>query len=312
MKKILMISILFLFTLSFIGDTVTGQEGDPVKRLKKRVAVFDFEDKTDHSWHWWTGQPVGQGMADMLTTELVKSGKYRVIERQAIESILKEQQMGLSGAVTQESAAKVGQLLGVELAIVGAVTEFGYKKSEGGINLKQKGFGVGIQSSSASVGVDVRFINTSTGEILAADNVRKEETKKGLAIDTRKLAFGSKNEFDESLVGKATRKAIEEMMVKIDGQMDSLPWQAKIIKVTGPTVYINSGSEAGVNVGDVFAVYAKGEELIDPDTGLSLGSEETKVGEIEVTANNIGNGKASKCNIKTNTGITEGALVRTK
>ncbi|UCE08019.1 MAG: hypothetical protein JSW07_08320 [bacterium] len=281
-------------------------------QTKKRVAVFDFEDKTEHRWRWWTGQPVGQGMADMLTTELVKSGKYQVIERQGIEQIMQEQRLGQSGAVTQQTAAEVGKLLGVELAIIGAVTEFGYKKSDVGGFLKKKGLGLGIQSASAVVGIDVRFVNTNTGEILAADNVRKEETKKGLKIDTRQLSFKNKNAFDESIVGKATRAAIEDIMGKLDAQLENLPWQAKIVKVSGNIVYINAGSEANVNVGDIFDIYSVGEELIDPDTGLSLGAEETRVGEIKVTDNAIGNGKASKCVIVSGSGFQQGDLVRQK
>lgn len=308
MKKIVIAGLI----IGLFSNLIFAQQADQLKRLKKRVAVFEFEDKTEHRWHWWTGQPVGQGMADMLVTELVKSGKYRVIERQAIESIIKEQRLGLSGAVTPQSAAKIGQLLGVELAIVGSVTEFGYKKGGSGIRLKQKGFGFGIKSASASVGIDVRFINTSTGEILAADNVRKEKSKKGLAIDTKKLAFKNRNEFDESLVGKATREAIHEIMKKIDIQMANVPWQAKVITVKGNTVYINSGAEAGVKVGDVFVVYSKGEELIDPDTGLSLGAIESKIGEIGVTNNNIGNGKASQCVIRSGSGFKQGDLVRVR
>jgi curli biogenesis system outer membrane secretion channel CsgG len=310
MRKILSIIALVCLLINFANAQDDSKQG-----LKKRVAVFEFEDKTDHNSYWWTGQPVGQGMADMLTTELVKSGKYRVMERQAIEKIMQEQNLGQSGAVTPESAAKVGQLLGVELAIVASVTEFGYKKGNVGGDLhSNKPFinSIGIESSSSSVGIDVRFVNTSTGEILAADNVRKEEKKRGVSLGTKAFDFKNQNEFDESLVGKATRKAIEELVEKIDEQMEGLPWQAKIIKVTGNTVIINSGSEAGVNVGDVFDVYSKGEELIDPDTGLSLGAEEEKVGEIKVDTNNIGNGKASKCTITRGSGITAGNVVRTK
>ena len=312
MRKILPILITLLLLVGIISDTLIAQQADQLKRLKKRVAVFDFDDKTDRRWRWWTGQSVGQGMADMLTTELVKSGKYRVMERQAIDKIMQEQNLGQTGAVTPQSAAKVGQLLGVELAIIGAVTEFGWKKSDIGGRIKKKGFGLGISSASATVGIDVRFTNTNTGEIIAAENVRKEESKRGLGIDTDQFSFKDRNQFDQSLVGKAARKAVEEIMKKLDDQMDSVPWQAKIIRVSGNTVYINSGAEAGVNVGDVFAVYAKGEELIDPDTGISLGAEEEKIGEIGVTSNNIGNGKASKCVIKSGAGFESGNLVRVK
>ncbi|MCU0645785.1 MAG: hypothetical protein MUC94_16190 [bacterium] len=278
------------------------------KALKKRVAVFAFEDKTDHTWHWWTGQPVGQGMADMLVTELVKSGKYKVIERQEIDKILSEQKMGQTGLVTPESAAKVGQLLGVELAIIGSVTEFGHKKSDTGGRIK--GFGLGVSSTAATVGIDVRFINTNTGEILAADNVREEESKKGLSVSTPQVDFKNQNDFDESVVGKATRKAIQKIMTMLDDKSVAIPWEGKIVIVKGNTVIINAGAEAGIQVGDVFYVYSKGEDLVDPDTGLSLGSLDTKIGSIQVTNNNVGNGKASQCNIKEGSGFQKGYSVR--
>jgi len=125
--------IIYLLAIFLLVNSV-----NLIGQTKKRVAVFAFEDKTDHRWHWWTGQPVGEGMADMLTTELVKSGKYQVIERQAIEKIMQEQQLGQTGMVTPQSAAQVGQLLGVELAIIGSVTEFGHKQSDVVASLKSR------------------------------------------------------------------------------------------------------------------------------------------------------------------------------
>ena len=170
MKKSLTIILMLLLTLMSVS---TGYA-----QLKKRVAVFTFEDKSDAGWHWWDGGGPGEGMADMLTTDLVKSGKYVVIERQEIARILDEQKLGQAGLVTQQSAAQMGKLLGVELAIMGAVTEFGSKR--GGTGGRIKGIGVGVSKQSASVAIDVRFVNTTTGEIIAADiesilfNIRRE------------------------------------------------------------------------------------------------------------------------------------------
>lgn len=309
MKRKLFLIITMSLVSLFILSVLASAQPAP-KNLKKRVAVFDFEDKTEHRYRWWTGQPVGAGMADMLVTELVKSGKYTVIERQEIEKIISEQKMGQTGLVTPESAAKVGQLLGVELAVIGAVTEFGHKKSNTGGRIK--GFGLGVSSTAASVGIDVRFINTNTGEILAADNVREEESKKGLSVSTPELAFKNKNDFDDSVVGKAARKAVQKIMTILDDKSVTVPWEGKIVLVKGTTVIINAGAESGIQVGDEFFIYAKGEELTDPDTGLSLGSLDTKIGKIQVTNNNIGNGKASQCVVKEGAGFQKGQSVRTQ
>jgi curli biogenesis system outer membrane secretion channel CsgG len=284
--------------------------------LKKRIAVFEFADKTDESLTWWrSGQGVGEGMADLLVTALVKSGQYIVIEREKLNEVLSEQSLGASGAVNEESAATIGKVLGVEIAVFGAVTNFAVSESSRGgrapvpTPLGRRRVGVRVSTAEARVTIDVRLVNTSTGEILAAEMVTGKEMKKGVSVRTARVAFKNEAEFDESLVGKATRKAMVAIVGKIGEQMKKVPWSGKIVKSEGGTAIINAGSSVGIGVGDTMEVYARGEELIDPDTGLKLGSEETKVGRIVVTSD-IADGKASKCDVIEGSGGTRGDVVR--
>jgi curli biogenesis system outer membrane secretion channel CsgG len=312
MKRGLPILAVIFLLLAFGGQTSVAQE--KAKVGKKRIVVFNFEDKTDHTWHWWTGQPVGHGMADMVTTALVKSGRYRVFERQEIDRVLQEQALGQSGVVTPESAAKAGKMLGAEIALVGAVTEFGHKKQSTGGALKKIGVGAAVSKLSATVGVDVRIVNIATGEILKAENIRKENAKTGVSLDTREGKFDSQAQFDESVVGKATRAAIEDVVKLLDEQAGGdTPWEAKVVMMKDGQVVINGGSETGVKAGERFVVYRAGEEMVDPDTGESLGSEETKIGEIEVVDNNYGGkGKASTCKVVSGSNFQKGDIVRQK
>jgi len=310
MKRTISPLALIFTMLAFLCPIVTAQE--KTKTAKARVAVFNFEDKSGHRWHWWNGQPPGEGMADMLTTALVKSGRYRVFERQEMEKIMQEQALGMSGAVTPESAAKAGKMLGAEIAIVGAITEFGYKKQSTGGLLKKVPLGGNVSRQTCTVGIDVRFINTISGEILKAENVRKEKKNVGVSVDTEDISFDSEAKFDESLVGKATREAIEDVIKLLDAQGGgNVPWEAKVVMMKDGQVIINGGAETGVKVGERFMIYRAGEEMIDPDTGESLGSEETKVGEIEVVNNNFGGkGKAATCKIVFGSDFQKGDLVR--
>ena len=276
-------------------------------QVKKRVAVMTFEDKTDKRYRWWDGRQPGDGMADMLTTALVKSGKYVVLEREEIGKLMAEQQLGQTGVVTEQSAAKVGQMLGVELAVMGSVTEFGNTQDEKGGKLN--GWKVGVKTQTATVAVDVRIVDTSTGNILAAETVRKEESSSGLNISSSKYGIKNETDFDNSLVGKATRKAINKIVELIDAQSEALPWTGKVITVKGTTIYIKPGSDAGLKIGDVLSIYAQGEDLIDPDTGLSLGSVESKIGTIEITGF-VAGGKAATAVAKTGGGFQTGHIVR--
>jgi curli biogenesis system outer membrane secretion channel CsgG len=317
LRKVTLISTIVLFGLNVISVTA-----DPVG-LKKRVAVFSFEDKTDHKIKWWRAdQNVGQGMADMLITALVKKGTFQVLERTELNRVLEEQKLGATGAVTAQTAAQVGNLLGVELAIVGSVTEFGYKEQSTdvgvGSNVTGKLFkknnvvgktSVGTQSTSVRVGVDVRFTDVTTGQIVASENVAKEEKSVGVSLSTDVVTFANEKSFDESIVGKATRAAIDEMVIRIEKQMESVSWSGRIIKADGQSVIINAGSKIGLKIGDEMVVYAKGEDLIDPATGLNLGSEEKEIGKIKVKTD-IADGKAASCDLIEGSGGKNGDIVR--
>jgi len=253
---------------------------------KKRIAVMDLEDKTSGQHSGW--HSVGAGMADMLTTTLVKSGKFSVIEREKIEKVMKEQAFGASGAVNAQTAAKIGQILGVQYIVTGSVTEFGIKESKLGVgnlgSILPFGGGVETKTNTAKVAIDIRMIDTSSAEILKAEKGEGEESSTGVSIDLSAVPsvdFG-KDGFDETVIGKAVRKAIENVARPIFEAEANLPWSAKIIKVSGKQIYFNSGEEDGMTMGKTVAIFKKGEDLVDPDTGASLGSEETKLGTAKV------------------------------
>lgn len=274
-------------------------------QLKKRIAVSRFEDRSGCGY-----SHVGDGVADMLTTALVKSGKFVVIERQEFDKVLEEQKLGQSGIVTPESAPKVGKALGVELLIVGSVSEFGTKESEisGGVSL----FGGGITKKTARAAVDIRLVNTTTGEVMAAEKEEGSESTTGLNVRYADMDFSDASHWNDTDIGKACREAVDGCVKLITENMDKIPWSGKVLKVNADgTLLMKPGSEGNVEIGDEFEIFREGEELKDPDTGASLGSEETKVGSIKVVEDAL-KGKASKAKITDGKDIKVGDIVRQK
>jgi curli biogenesis system outer membrane secretion channel CsgG len=253
---------------------------------KKIVCVMDLEDKSSHSHSW---QNVGTGIAEMMVTALSETKKYTIIEREKLEAVIEEQKLGASGAVTAQTAAKIGRLLGAQYIITGAVTEFGVKDSKIGVGGLEKvlpfGGGAKVAKNTARVAIDVRAIDTTSAQILAA---AKGEGSKSSAEFSGDLSIApsfdfGKEGFDETIIGKAARKAVDDVAKELSKKFDeSGPGAVKIIKITGNQVYINSGGADGEKEGHVYGIYRTGEEMIDPDTGESLGSEETKVGTAKV------------------------------
>ncbi len=286
-------------------STVAVAKDDEPKGLKKMIAVVEFEDKSDHSrWHW-TGPNPGRGMSDMLTTALVQSGSFSVMEREQLDHVLAEQNLGQSGKVTAQTAPQLGKLLGVAAIVYGTVSEFGYMESTTGGGIA--GFGGGISRTTARVAIDVRMIDTTTGEILLAETADADRTQTGLKLRTEDFTFGHDGKFDQTLVGKATREAIDALVESITETLEDVPWTGRIVKADPGKIYLNAGESTGVTAGMQFNVYRMGEALIDPVTGLDLGAEEEKIGVIK--ASDIKE-KYSICGVVSGSGFDAGDMVR--
>jgi len=268
---------------------------------KKRIAVSRFSDGA--AYHG-----CGAGIADMLATALVKSGKFLVVERKDLEKVLDEQKLGASGVITAETAPAMGKVLGVDMIVVGSVSELGTKKRDigGGISI----FDAGVSSKTARAAVDIRLVNTTTGEIIAAETEEGTESSLGIGVRYEDINFSDQSAWDDTDLGKAAREAINGCVELITENMSAIPWSGRILKVnTDGTVLMKPGSDGNVTTGMELDVYQAGEEIKDPDTGLSMGSEETKVAHLKVVSDMLG-GKACKAKVVSGQGIKIGDLVR--
>lgn len=278
LKESIIISLVFLLGCA---QTRVRPYAEKYKGPKKRIAVMDFEVKVPRAH-----RKIGSGMAEMLITALHKTGKFVVVERKAIRDIIKEQDLGGRGRVRKETAARIGDILGAQLLVRGAVTEFEEKVSRGGVGgvLLKKKTGAGLTTTTAYVACDIRMYDATTGIILEAITKKAKARSVGVVL-AGVLRSGNILGGGFSIktpLGKATRGCIDGIVNAIVDRIETVPWQAKIIKVSNGKVYINVGANAGIRKGEVFEVYRVGEELIDPDTGLSLGAEETYAGKIKI------------------------------
>src|SRR5208283_4813323 len=111
---------------------------------KKLVAVLDFDYgtvRTAVQAYFGTDQDVGKGISLLLEQKLVQDAKYRVIDRNSLDKILKEQNFSNSDRADASTAAKIGRILGVSAIITGTITQFG--RDDKHIGLGGGGFGLG-------------------------------------------------------------------------------------------------------------------------------------------------------------------------
>ena len=79
------------------------------------VAVFDFESKDE------AVRDLGPKVATLINATLSAEPLLITVERAELDKALSEQELGLSGTVSPDSAAKVGQLTGAKVLVTGRV-----------------------------------------------------------------------------------------------------------------------------------------------------------------------------------------------
>lgn len=264
------------------GTGVTDQQSrtlTPYYGPKKRLAVTEFETKAKGA-----SREIGSGITEMIITALQETGRFIIVERTAVSDILKEQAFGVSGAVKGGSEAKIGELLGAQVLVKGVITEFEESKGGGALGGAFKGIGVGIGKVSGYVAIDLRIFDATSGVILESHRSEGKVAKTGLAggLSIKGMKIGGAG-FKKTCIGEAVRKAIDDAVVFVVSKMDAMPWQGRVVLTKTGKIYINAGRNTGIKAGDTFDVYNKGEELIDPETGISLGWEQEKIGQVQVS-----------------------------
>lgn len=295
-----------VLSLSLTAAAATQQPAD-----RHRVAVLDFNYATvmtNSQAVFGTNVDIGKGISDMLIDRLVNDGTYRVIERNAIDKILNEQNFSNSDRADPNTAAKIGHVLGVDAVIVGDITQFGRDDQNrnigGGLGKWGSGYGlggVGTHSAKAVVQITARLIDTNTGEILGSATGKGISKRSGANLLGGGAGSGgwgggeagmSSTNFGQTIIGEATNDAVTQLAQGLVSDSGKLPTVvAAPVVVNGlvadastADVIINVGSKSGVKVGDKLNVTRVVRVVKDPATGKPLRSIEDPVGQLTITS----------------------------
>ena len=175
---------------------------------KPRIAVLEFVNKADNQY-WWHGGAAA--MQDVFVTELVKSGKFRVMEREQIAAIMQEKGLTLSGDIDPSTAMQIGKLLGVNYMLTGSVTEYG--RTDAGAHGRGVGRLPGFSAGKSTfvAAANARIFDVSTGEILWADEARAEDSNVKVSVG----GFGGGVDNDQRMFDKVLKPIIQQLVASL-------------------------------------------------------------------------------------------------
>ena len=253
------------------------------------ITVGSGDDEADISL---SGQQVPvNGIEAIVTDTMARSGRFSLVERKILSEVLGEQDLG--DRVSQPSAAKVGKVLGAEYLLQVVVTDYEDKTSSvgggaiGALTRVPVLGGIGIKKSEGRIGLNFRLVDAQTSEVVYTRQLESVIRESGLLVGGGGLGGGVAlggffGRYSKTPIGQAVIAGVNQGVFDLVRVIGAKPAQGSVVKSEEGRVWLNMGQGA-VAIGDALEVLRKGEELIDPETGISLGSEDTVTGRARVT-----------------------------
>jgi curli biogenesis system outer membrane secretion channel CsgG len=265
---------------------------------RRRIAVLGFDVATDAAKNakdkLGINNNLGATISDLVVDKLVHDGNFIVVERAALEKILKEQDLSNGDRFDPGTAAKIGRIAGVDAIVIGTVTQFSVENKGSLANSALKhihigGAGVDRQTLNVSALTTARLIDTSNATILAtatgtAENSGTRSSGTG-AVDYSPTS----TDFGNSLAGQVIIATANSLATQIETKAaDTLPplkmvYDGVVADVAGNSLILNIGEKVGVQKGDIVKISRMLRTVKDPKTGAVLKVINEDLGEAKVT-----------------------------
>lgn len=193
---------------------------EPEERIP--IAIYAITDSTGQfkADGGASSTVVTQGSTEMLITALQRSRQFAVLDRVRFGDLMNEQNLVSNNRVAPGQGLELGALSGTNYMITGSITEYQVSKETGGIGLVIAGRGGSTEYAKASVALDLRVTNLSTGEVIWAESLQGEII--GEKVGIQLFSFLGKNivEFEtgsgkQQVINLVVRTLLEEAVFKL-------------------------------------------------------------------------------------------------
>jgi len=309
---------LVLVSILSLGSGISSASG-PTPKQPLTVAVLGFDVSGAGIDTLSLPVDVGNGVSDMMVTEIVTKGLFRVVERKRLAQVLAEQKLSHTAQFDAASAVKLGRMLGANAVLIGNVTRFGVERSTtapsaAAAELYGGMAGMRKHVQKAVVGIDARMVDTSTGVIMAVAQGYAEDSKVAVTQSgggrypwMEPGSHPSFSDVTQSLVGNAARDAVIDVVSQLAS--NTVLKKESVVKgvvadVDGDQVIVNLGRTQGVDRGNLLVVERELRVVKDPtDPNKILRRLTTRVATLVVESADAG---SSVCRV---TGRVEGEAI---
>lgn len=273
-----LLPIFFLLLVSCSSPTVIrdtngrrpkATESMPISGVKKKVSVLTFFNESP-----FDSLDLEINASEELIKEIGTTGIFN-ISSVSDGNLGSSKEIYAGGGMNLTPVAKLAKNKGIHFIVFGRILDARVREKSDDVGLVRE------TKTFAEAKVEVRIFDV---------NLNKEifmETFMGQSDDSSFRLFVSEREdhlqFRRDLLRYAVRIAVRKVTPKLVDVASKLDWVGRVVKIIGPKIYLNTGRESGLNVGDILKVITEGHEIYDKETGAMIGmSQGEQKGTIEV------------------------------
>ncbi|MCL1907784.1 MAG: CsgG/HfaB family protein [Holophagaceae bacterium] len=243
------------------------------ERTKERIGVVAFENNSQVS-----DGAFSRGLMDILSYELLRSRKYELVEQAQMNKVIEQVAQGMAG-ITDDVAAEMGKIAGVDYVVMGKILEVSEEARETSTSLLSNALSRNSSRNAATsltrkttVLVNLKMLDVKNGKIAFIDQAEGVESSTVSSWDPVR-----DRHVNTALYSKLTRDAITKVVRKM-----GIGTEAVLLQVVGNIAKIDMGSNDGVLKGQRYVIFREGEIIKHPITGEDVAAEETAVAYIVI------------------------------
>lgn len=225
-----------------------------------------------------------QGFDSQLIDRMHNTRKFQIIARSDLKQLDKDDAVGQQGFKVPSA----------DLVLVTTLDDFQDHQEK----MTMPSSGEVLTRRTIRVTAVAKIYDAQQGTLLESASVTQ-------SIVDAKAQFNSERNGD--LSDALLQKVVTTIADATANRVTDVIFPAKIITRTDRQVTINRGDGTAIAVGQLWAVYALGKELRDPDTGEILERERLNVGKIRITKVNP---RTSLAEVIEDNGVTDGSVVQ--
>jgi len=278
----LLFALTVLFVPAVLAQEVSGKKKLAITKIAATSALSQRMAKQGVSLSL---DSVLQALDSQVYDRMLNTRRFEILERSDADALVKESSAAGEAFVFNKA----------DYVLTIRVDSFNDRMEE----RRLAALGKTIRARTIELSAVAKITEVATQRAVASTNFKviKRDSESRSDNTTERVGEGS----DDLMI-----QAVRDMAGKIAVRTADSVSPARIIGKRDHVVTINRNDQSGIKVGQVWEVFALGDDLVDPDTGAKT-REEVLVGTVKITRVTPQN---SQGETMTDTGVERGAIVR--